>query len=124
MLKRIGGNVIKGNNKSIIFKMLVILIALFVIFLVGLYINTDRVSADYISNRSKQVVSVKIKKGDTLWDIAKEYMTEEYNDINEYIQEIKLSNGLYSDTIHEGSYLIVPYYAEIDSNIRLTSLEW
>lgn len=124
MLKRIGGNVIKGNNKSIIFKMLVILIALFVIFLVGLYINTDRVSADYISNRSKQVVSVKIKKGDTLWDIAKKYMTEEYSDINEYIQEIKLSNGLYSDTIHEGSYLIVPYYAEIDSNIRLTSLEW
>lgn len=65
--------------------------------------------------RTKQVVSMKIQKGDTLWSIAKEYITAEYDDMNEYIREIKTSNGLVSDTIHEGAYLIIPYYSSISN---------
>jgi cell division protein YceG involved in septum cleavage len=68
------------------------------------------VTAEKLMNREKNVISVKIEEGDTLWSIASEYITEEYNDINSYIREIKKSNGLTNDTIHEGRYIIVPYY--------------
>ena len=93
------------------------LVTVFIIVLIAFasfYFNSSNVSAQNSSNRNKQVVSIKIEAGDTLWGIAKEYMTEEYNDINEYIEEIKTSNGLFEDTIHEGHYLIVPYYADND----------
>jgi hypothetical protein len=29
-----------------------------------------------------------------------------------YIREIKETNGLSSDTIHEGNYIVVPYFAQ------------
>lgn len=58
----------------------------------------------------KQIISLKIQECDTLWGIASEYITSEYDNMNEFIEEIKTTNGLSSDTIHEGAYLIVPYY--------------
>ena len=60
--------------------------------------------------REKVVTTVCIKKDSTLWDIAAEYCTEEYQDVGELVEEIKVSNGMKQNTIHEGAYLIVPYY--------------
>ncbi len=119
MIKRRSSN----SMRSFIYKFVIMILSLIIILLMGLYFNSDNVSADNPTNRNKQVVSIRIEKGDTLWDIAKEYMTEEYNDINEYIKEIKLSNGLYTDTIHEGRYLIVPYFVEASNNIRTSRLD-
>ena len=68
------------------------------------------VKAEKSPSREKLVTSVMIEKGDSLWSIASEYITEEYADMNKYIYEIKKSNGLTSDAIHEGCYIIVPYY--------------
>jgi hypothetical protein len=39
-------------------------------------------------------------------------MTDEYDDMNEYIKEIKDSNGMDSDDIHVGNFIIVPYYVD------------
>jgi len=80
------------------------------------YFNSINVSADNPVTRKKQVTSLIIEKGDTLWSIAQEYRTEEYDDINEYIDEIKASNGLFTDTIHEGNYIIIPYYKTVDAS--------
>ena len=85
-----------------------------VFILVAFYFNYSNVSADNSSNRVKQARSIEVEEGDTLWGIANEYITEEYNDINEYIEELKRSNGLYDDIIHAGCYLIVPYYEPVD----------
>lgn len=71
---------------------------------------STHVSANKVSERKKTVVSIKIEEGDTLWSIASTYITDEYHDIQSYIKEIRKSNGLTSDTIHEGRYIIVPYY--------------
>lgn len=105
------------NIKSIINNKIIILsgsamVCLFIIVAAGLISTT--VTAQKEKERYKRVTSVEVKKGDTLWSIASDYITEEYRDINEYIKEIKASNGLVSDTIHTGSYLIVPYYADVD----------
>lgn len=61
----------------------------------------------------KYYKSIEIMPGDTLWDIAREYAdTDNYINTNDYVEEIKRMNSLRSNTIHAGSYLIVPYYSE------------
>lgn len=78
--------------------------------LISIGMISTHVSAKKMTEREKTVVSVKIEKGDTLWGIASDYLTEEYKDVQSYINEIMITNGLTSDTIHEGCYIIVPYY--------------
>ena len=62
--------------------------------------------------RTKYFMSIEIEKGDSLWSIAEEYMTEEYTSIYSYIDEVKEINGLKKDNIYEGCYLVVPFYAD------------
>lgn len=56
--------------------------------------------------------SVQIEYGDTLWDIAKTYMTDDYDSIPEYVEELKRMNSLHSDEIQEGRFLMVAYSDE------------
>ena len=58
----------------------------------------------------KYYKSIEIQAGDTLWDIAEEYMNDEYSSVYDYIWELKEMNQLESDHIHEGQYLTVAYY--------------
>lgn len=44
----------------------------------------------------KYYTSIRVSSGDTLWDIAKEYRTEEYSDISSYIAEVREINHLSS----------------------------
>jgi cell division protein YceG involved in septum cleavage len=73
-------------------------------------------AAEKNTQREKIITSVEIKRGDTLWSIAKSYVSNEYADVGEYIEEIKRSNGLSSNTIHTGNYIIVPYYVDVSSD--------
>ena len=66
------------------------------------------------SNPSDQTVykyykSIEIQPGDTLWDIAEETMTSEYDSIPEYVEALKDMNALESDDIEAGQYLIIEY---------------
>ncbi|MGB4658520.1 MAG: LysM peptidoglycan-binding domain-containing protein [Mobilitalea sp.] len=85
--------------------LLVCLITFSVLFL------SKTATAEGSNDRIKLVTSVEIEKGDTLWSIASEYVTYEYSDMNEYIDEIIDSNNLPDDTIHAGNYIVVSYYA-------------
>ena len=60
---------------------------------------------------NKYFTSIEVQAGTSLWDIAEEYMTEEYDSPQEYIQEVKNINHMNQDLIYEGSYLCVPYYS-------------
>ena len=53
---------------------------------------------------------IEIQKGDSLWSIAKENMNPGFNDIFDYIREVKRCNQLDSDKITAGNYLMIPYY--------------
>ena len=60
---------------------------------------------------SQSVQEVTVKSGDTLWDIAEANMDYEYyEDVNDYIAEIKRMNNLYSDKIYTGQNLLITYY--------------
>lgn len=72
---------------------------------------SNRVNAnDMEVQRTKYYTGIQVEEGDSLWSIAKEYISEEYDDIQEYIDEVKRVNQLKSDRIYVGKYLIIPYY--------------
>lgn len=53
--------------------------------------------------------SVQIKQGDTLWDIAKSYVSDDGHSIAEFVKELKAVNSLKGDQIEAGRNLIIPY---------------
>lgn len=50
--------------------------------------------------------SIRIQEGDSLWNIAEEYCGTE--SVTSYVSELKELNNISSDTIHSGSYLLIP----------------
>lgn len=105
---------VRQNSKMVDKKKLWIagIILLFILLVLSFGFFSKTAMAQRNVDRTKLVTSIEVQKGDTLWSIASVYITDEYNDINDYIDELKISNGLTSDTIHAGSYIIVPYYAD------------
>ena len=75
-------------------------------------IFTMSAKAKELPSGYKYYTSIVVEKGDTLWDIANQYITPEYGDISEYIGEVKYLNQLRGDKIHAGEYLTIPYYSD------------
>lgn len=59
----------------------------------------------------KYYTTIQVEQGDTLWSIAAEYMTDGYDEIRDYIAEVRRLNHLYNDRIYDGKYLTIPYYS-------------
>lgn len=116
MNKRVRNINVKKLDKANLKRVLLVILSISIFVLLVFYFSSVYVSADKPATREKKVTSLRIENGDTLWSIAQEYRTEEYDDINEYIDEIKASNGLFTDAIHEGSYIIVPYYRTVEAS--------
>lgn len=120
---RFSMNTNKKQNKSYI--AVLFLIALLLGMCIGWFLGKGQVvsaestAAGEISN--KYYTSVRIEPGDTLWTIAEKYRTKEYSDMNLYIKEIKECNGLYSDKITEGCYLLIPYYSNMPFDEEINS---
>ena len=53
--------------------------------------------------------SIQVMDDDSVWSIAKKYCPSDM-DINEYIDEVEAINGISSDYIVEGKYLLIPVY--------------
>ncbi|SHI31291.1 LysM peptidoglycan-binding domain-containing protein [Parasporobacterium paucivorans] len=83
-----------------------VIIGIFMI-LSGFMSNQDNAASRY-----KYFTSIRIEEGDSLWSIASEYVSEEYDGVEEYISELKSMNNLTGDTIHYGQNLIVAYYSD------------
>ena len=127
----IGGNISKGSGREgnytgynrasnrrkrsvHVKKLFVGILSLFMIFGLSAFYGSGRVSAHDNAKadpeRCKYYKSIQIHSGDTLWNIAEEYMTEDYESVSEYITEVKKINKLSSDQIQDSQYLTVPYY--------------
>ncbi|MGN1154642.1 MAG: LysM peptidoglycan-binding domain-containing protein [Agathobacter sp.] len=98
------------KNKRVLFVAITVVVILLGIVLGNNIINASHSSAYSEVEKELCYTSVEIEEGDTLWSIAEEYMCSEYDDVNDYIKDIKQINNLHSDTIHAGGYLMVPYY--------------
>lgn len=58
----------------------------------------------------KYYKSICIEEGDTLWDIAGEYVQNTHITRQEYIDEVCVLNGIDADEIYAGDYIVVVYY--------------
>lgn len=59
----------------------------------------------------KYFTEVRVTNGMTLWDIARKYISAEYESVDDYIKEVKEINSIYTDEIYYGQSLMVPYYS-------------
>ena len=60
----------------------------------------------------KYYTDIVIQKGESLWDIANEHMTEAYDSPKTYIKEVKSINSLTDvDKIYAGQRIVIPYYS-------------
>lgn len=69
---------------------------------------------DDFAETGKFYKSIVIEKGDTLWDIAEEYITDDYHTVEEYVSVLKDMNNLSGDKILAGDTLVVAYNASFD----------
>lgn len=86
------------------------------VILLGIIVITlsfTKASADADSvKKNRYIKSVQIESDETVWSIAKETI-EQYDmeiSIKKLIKEIEEINGINADYVHEGAYIIVPYY--------------
>ena len=58
------------------------------------------------ADTNNEFTTVTVEKGDTLWDLAKEY--GKGGDIRRYIYKIEKANNMTSSDIYEGDVLLLP----------------
>lgn len=64
----------------------------------------------------KYYKSIVVNEGDSMWTIAGQYQSEEYQSRQEYIDEVMEINQMKSTTLYENQKLIVPYYGAESEN--------
>lgn len=98
------------RRKMLITTLSMLAVTCAIIFGAGIY-PSIRTNA---GNGFKYYTSVVIEPGETLWNLADEYIDyNHYKDKNKYVAEVQRINHLDSDyTIYAGQMLIVPYYSD------------
>lgn len=89
---------------------LIFTIILFIVISSILIYKDIKVEAALEKESYKYYTQVVVSYGETMEDIAKEYMSEEFGSIEKYIEEVCSINSFYGERLSPGSYLIVPYY--------------
>ena len=82
------------------------LMVLTVIVIGSVLLGTIRTQAAPAEPSYKYYTSIQIQKGDTLWNI-----TDDYDSMDEYMEEICAINHILPGDIHSGQYLTIPYYS-------------
>ena len=95
--------------KGIAALFLILCAAVLILFRVS--ISNARAEENLPEARYKYYTSIQIHSGDSLWSIAETYMTGEYQNIYDYIDEVREINHLSGDYLRAGSKLCVPYYS-------------
>lgn len=106
----------KADSKKFIRLLAVMIIAVMALKAGAIIAKANTLSTKQNLNESKYYTSVYIYPGDTLWSIAETYMdTDYYDNMDEYIAELKQMNGLKTDKIKSGNYLTISYYKSNDN---------
>lgn len=86
----------------------------FYLFLTSVFIIIAMIVLSLVSNNKVhssyyeiEYVSIEVKEGDTLWNIASKYLTD-YSDIRKAIYDIKALNKLDSSYIYPGDIIKIP----------------
>lgn len=91
--------------KKIICLSVMLIVILLCIFMLSTLATAKRARAAQIESRTSYE-SVRIVSGDSLWSIAQEYCGG--RNTAAFVEDLKLLNGLSSDRIQAGYYILVP----------------
>ena len=81
------------------------------IFSVNFFLVKAKASSENEAFKYKYYTSITIESGETLWDIAGEFISDDFTSVQDYIKEVKHINHITEDEIYAGEELIVPYYS-------------
>lgn len=100
----------RQKNMIIFISSLCLALALGIFF--GSFLSRAQAKEPEGTTYYKYYANVRIQPGDTIWDLAADYMDENYESREDYIREVKELNSLSdTDSIISGQYLILPYYS-------------
>ena len=102
--------VVVRRQRGILALAIIIIVAFGI--LLGTSMNALASSDKDIASYNKYYVSIRVESGDTLWNIADEYVDGFNIDKTDYIAEVCQINEISSDDIHAGDYIVVPYYSQ------------
>ncbi len=86
------------------------------LFILGIIFSVKAITSKAVEDTDvtyKYFKAFEIGNDDTLWSIAKEHIDYTYYDnMNEYIEEVKSINHLKDDNIKYGQCIIIPYFSD------------
>lgn len=92
-------------------KVAAIFIFMIILFLFVVFALPERTaSAGNSAAKAYTITSVQIEEGDSLWSLASKYYSEEFMSVTNYIAEIKRMNGITSDVLYAGNYILIPHF--------------
>lgn len=86
----------------------IFLLIIAVIIISTITIRTVEVNASYNQLKNAKLVEYTIKKGDTIWTIAKKTSFADFIDIRAIVDKIIEDNDLESSIIHPGQTILIP----------------
>lgn len=103
----------KLRNRVLIQRTILAVVVLALVLL-GIFLLSPSVQAkaESASEYETRIVSVQVQENDSLWAIAERFYCSEKESITDYINDIKRTNHLESDTIYPDTYLIIRYYVK------------
>lgn len=111
---------IKNNKRTAVIgrdntiKKSALVLTVFISLIVVLFITKNNsYAAPEQSGRTICYRAVLVEQGDSLWSIAEDNMTQEWGNTGNYVNEIKKLNNMTDAKILTGSYISIPYYANI-----------
>lgn len=110
-MKKMNTTKLKNTNilKNTCSTVLLIAIFFLICFAAGLYVSGKSNGA--CESVQKYYTSIRIKEGDSLWELAEFYTRDiEHTSIEGYLNEVKVLNNLKDTTIYTDAYLTIPYF--------------
>lgn len=98
----------RGNRNYLVISAVAVILAL----VLALAVGRVSVSGKEKNPTEKLVTTVTVAYGDTLWEIAERYHSEECGSVADYVTEIKACNQMWDDEIRAGESIVVPYWSQ------------
>ena len=96
--------------------LVILLLAAAVFFFTAFFLAKNiHANANQLKSNAKGFVSYRINSGDTVWDIAKKYMSDDYSSIPELVKAIEQINNIRNDKIYAGNYIIIPVMVQTET---------
>lgn len=101
--------IVRGQRRMIA---IVILVIVSLGILLGTGINALASAKEDPASYNKYYKTVRVESGDTLWDMADDYINDLDIKKTDYIDEICEINHIDGDEISAGDYIVVSYYSK------------